>query len=350
MTDRLRIGFIGAGGIARSRHLPNLALINGVEVVAVCNRSQESGQRVAEQFGIPEVMDDWQAMVAREDLDAIFIGTWPDTHREMSIATLEAGKHCFCQARMAMNLEEARAMAAAARRHPRLVSMVCPPPTRMPFEPFIRQVMRDGILGQITGVHLVSNAAANLRLDRVTWRERIECSGRQILGMGIMAETLNAWVGEYRTLSATLATPISQKRDEQGREVEIHVPQVVSICGELVSGALIGEYFTGLAADKTTDGNELTIHGLEGTLRYRFGDTIELAKANQPLTAAKVPAALQRPWQVERDFAEAVRAARRGEGWSVSPDFDEALAYMRKVEAVHLSAEQGRAIRLSELP
>ena len=70
-TDTLRIGFIGAGGICRSRHLPGLAGLDGVEVVVVCNRSRESSERVARDFGIAEVDDDWQRVIARDDPDII---------------------------------------------------------------------------------------------------------------------------------------------------------------------------------------------------------------------------------------------------------------------------------------
>src|SRR6266536_3160927 len=124
--EKLRIGIIGAGGIVRSRHLPALRAVEGVEVVAVCNRSRESGEAVAREWSIPEVMTDWRDLVARPDLQAVFIGTWPYTHAEMSVAALEAGKHVFCQARMARDLAEARQMLAAAERHPRQVAMLCP--------------------------------------------------------------------------------------------------------------------------------------------------------------------------------------------------------------------------------
>lgn len=51
MAEKVRIGVIGAGGIFRSRHFPGLAPIDEAEVVAICNRSEESGRRIAEEFG-----------------------------------------------------------------------------------------------------------------------------------------------------------------------------------------------------------------------------------------------------------------------------------------------------------
>src|SRR6476620_5400428 len=122
MAEKLRIGIIGAGGIVKSRHLPALRRIEGVEVVAVSNRSRDSGGAGAREWSIPEVTTDWRALVARDDLHAILIGTWPYTHAEMSIAALDAGKHVFCQARMARNAAEAREMARAAAAHPDLAA------------------------------------------------------------------------------------------------------------------------------------------------------------------------------------------------------------------------------------
>ncbi|NIA20776.1 MAG: Gfo/Idh/MocA family oxidoreductase [Anaerolineaceae bacterium] len=55
--QRVRIGIVGAGGIVRHRHLPGLKKIPGVEVVAVVNRSEESGRRVAEEWGNPRCSD-----------------------------------------------------------------------------------------------------------------------------------------------------------------------------------------------------------------------------------------------------------------------------------------------------
>ena len=58
MPDKLRIGFIGAGGNTRLRHIPGLKALPDVELVWVCNRSMESGQKVASEFGIEKVTAD----------------------------------------------------------------------------------------------------------------------------------------------------------------------------------------------------------------------------------------------------------------------------------------------------
>src|SRR5262249_50709430 len=94
MNDRpIRVGFVGAGRNTRERHIPGFQKQSGVEFVAVANRSRESGERVAKQFRIGRVEDDWHAIMRAPDVDAVCIGTWPYTHCEMTLAALAAGKH-----------------------------------------------------------------------------------------------------------------------------------------------------------------------------------------------------------------------------------------------------------------
>src|SRR5947208_15698766 len=109
-TEQIRLGIIGAGGIVRSRHYPGLKQIPGVEIAVICNRTRESAEKAAADFGVREVRTDWREVVAMPDLDAILIGTTPHLHAEITMAALDAGKHVFCQARMARSYAEARAM------------------------------------------------------------------------------------------------------------------------------------------------------------------------------------------------------------------------------------------------
>ena len=92
-TQTIRVGFVGAGNNTRRHHIPKLKAQPGVELVAVANRSVESGQRVASEFGIPRVATDWREVVQAKDIDAICIGTWPYMHAELTAAALGAGKH-----------------------------------------------------------------------------------------------------------------------------------------------------------------------------------------------------------------------------------------------------------------
>lgn len=345
----IRIGVIGAGGIFRTRHLPGLRAIDGVELAAVCNRSEASSEQARSEWGFERIAADWESLVAADDVDAVMIGTWPYTHRAMSVAALEAGKHVFCQARMAMDLPEAEAMHAAAERHPDRVGLICPPPHRMPYEPYLRGVLERGELGEPLEASLVCTNGSNL--GELNWRERVEYSGQQALQLGIWAETLIAWLGEYETLSATAATPIAAKPDPErsGADYAIAIPQVVRVQGRLKSGVVIGEHHSGV--NPAEPRNELTLVGRAKTLRVRIVEGLMELQASEGggrFEAVDVPEDQTNPWRVEEEFIAAVRAAERGDDWRAlhrdSPDFATGLKYMRKVNAVHRSVDEGRAV------
>ena len=129
MNDGIvRVGIVGAGDNTRIKHIPGFRAADGVEIVSVCNRSRASSEKVAGQFEIPKVYDNWLELVEADDTDAICIGTWPYMHCPVTLAALENGKHVLCEARMAMNSQEAHTMLAAARKRPHLVTQVVPSP------------------------------------------------------------------------------------------------------------------------------------------------------------------------------------------------------------------------------
>ncbi len=339
----IRVGIIGAGGIVESRHLPGLSKISGVEVVAVCNRSRESGERVAARWGIPEVMDDWRALAHRADLDAVFIGTWPYTHAEMSIECLDAGRHVFCQARMARTFDEARLMQAAARRHPELVAMLCPPPNGLLGDRFVRRLLTEGALGELREVFATgrfdSNADPNAPLH---WRQDFELQGYNTLCLGMWIEVVHRWVGLHASLSAVVKThtPI-RRRAGSGEEVRVVVGESVSIGAELRSGAVATYLFSGVA--RFAPHNVIELYGTDGTLRYDMDtDEVLLGRAGDPAAVpTEIPEELRRPWQVEADFISAIR-----DGAVVEPSFSEGLAYMEFTEAVYRSAAAGARVEL----
>ncbi len=344
----VRLGFIGAGGICRQRHFPGLKKLGGIDLIAVCNRSEASGKSIAEEYGFVEVMTDWRELISRADIDAVFIGSYPDTHAELSCSALEAGKHVFCQARMADTLEGAQRMMKVAEAHPGQVNMLCPPPHRMPWESYILQSMKEERFGNPLEIRISCTNGSGF--SPLSFRDKVEFSGLQIMFVGIWAETLISWFGEYESLSADFSTPVSVKNDPNGNAVTMKIPQVVNISGRLESGVHVSEYHSGVSLNETL--NLLEVFTDRGTLRIQAMTKLEWAERGGEFQSVQVPDNLQRDWQVEADFIAAVRLAMAGTPASerqVCPDFAEGMRYMRKMAAVHLSANESRMVNLSEI-
>jgi scyllo-inositol 2-dehydrogenase (NADP+) len=116
----VRVGCIGAGWVARSRHIPAFRSHPDVQVVAVYDRQSERAASLAGELGIPAHFDDLDALL-RQELDIVTICTPPWTHAPLAMAALEQGAHVFTEKPMAMNTTEAEAMVAAADSADRLL-------------------------------------------------------------------------------------------------------------------------------------------------------------------------------------------------------------------------------------
>ena len=180
MADKtIRVGFVGAGNNCRRHHIPKLKAQPGVEIVAVANRSKESGERVAKEFGIARVASDWREVIGAPDVDAICIGTWPNMHAELTIAALEAGKHVLCEARMAMNAAEGRRMLEAARKKPNLVTQLVPGPPTLELDPTVKRLVAEGYVGEVLTVELQATQQARFADigETLHWRQNVSQKG-----------------------------------------------------------------------------------------------------------------------------------------------------------------------------
>ena len=149
MANPLRVGLVGAGANTRSRHVPGLRAVPGVEIVAVCNRRPESTAAAARELGIPRTFERWEDLVADPGLDAVVVGTWPYLHCPVTLAALEAGKHVLTEARLSLDAAEAHRMLAASRRFPHLVTQVVPSPYGLVGHRVVLDLIDSGYLGEL---------------------------------------------------------------------------------------------------------------------------------------------------------------------------------------------------------
>ena len=345
IMNTLRIGFIGLGGICRQRHVPGLQRIDGIALVAVANRSRRSAEAAAAEFGIAHVHDHWEELIARPDIDAVFIGAWPCLHRPASVAALEAGKHVFCQARMAMNLEEALAMRAAAQKAER-VAMLCPVPFGLSIDKTVGRLLREGAVGAPRFVSVQSfNGAWRDPGAPMNWRKDERLSGLNMQTLGMYAEVMHRWFGLTRLVSARGVTHTPRRLDDAGTWREVRIPDQVFVDAGMDGGLAVHYAISGvMAAPRET----IDIFGETGSLHYdALRDELMMVTGNGPASPVEIrpeEAYDVKQWRVEEDFVNAVR-----HGTEYHPDFEDGLRYMQVVQAVHDSAAAGRVVALEEM-
>lgn len=343
--DTLRIGFVGAGGICRTRHVPGLKKVPGVEFEVVANRSKPSTEAAASEFGIKRTADNWMQVVEDPNVDIVWIGTHPYMHREITLAALEAGKHVFTQARMAMDYADAKQMWEAAKKYPHLTTSICPPPHYMRGDRVIRRMLAEGFVGRPLNVVVqsYSDSYADPSAPR-HWRQEGAVSGYNTLDVGMMVEVMQRWLGYASRVTALekFVYPTRPAADGSG-EVKVDRPDTLSVVAELENGALASLLFSGVARH-AREANRFEIYGTDGTIRYlQASDTILAGKAgDSTLKEVPVSPSEAREWTVEADFIQAVREGRR----TVEPSFWDGLKYMEMTEAIFKSAATGQAVSL----
>jgi predicted dehydrogenase len=326
--QKLRVGIVGAGEIVRRRHLPALLRHPEVEIVAICNSSYESADKFCRE-NAPHAtpMQNWAELLGLPELDIVWIGTPPYMHSAVTVSALEAGKHVFCQARMAMDLAEAEEMLAAARRFPALVTMLCPPPHGMRADLLVQKLLAEKVLGRPHHLRLQSLSSNFLDPDAPAhWRQRIEMSGLNILTLGIYAEVLQKWFGEITGLFARgkIIQPIRQS-------YEVMIPDALTVLCTFANGMDGVLEFSGV--DALAPADQLEVYGDLGTLTYDFGsDVVHTGQiGDRALHVAELTPGLETDWHVEDDFVAAVKSRGRVQP---HPDFEDGVCYMRVVQAV----------------
>jgi predicted dehydrogenase len=342
----IRIGIVGAGTNTRSRHIPNLKALAGVEIASVCNRSAESAEKVAREFGIPRICQHWRELVESADIDAVVIGTWPYLHCPVTLAALAAGKHVLTEARMAMNATEARLMLEGSLRSPHLVTQVVPSPYTLKIDRTVQKLLAEGFVGELQALEVRANAPSFLdRASPLHWRHDRDLSGLNILGMGIWYEAVMRWVGEARTVRAMTRVSIKERKDSSGVVKAISVPDHVDILAEMVCGAQARFQFsaiTGLAP-----GPEVWLFGSEGTLLYDASSERLLGarRGQTALQEIEIPAEVSIGWRVEEEFINALRGVEKVKFTT----FQDGLKYMQFTEAVSRSAASGDSVNVQQL-
>lgn len=338
-NHELGIGMIGAGGIARFRHVPGLKQIEGVRFVAVANRTKASSEKAAREFGFEKACDHWKQVIEDPGVDAVFICTQPYMHREMTLNALEHGKHVFCQARMALDLEDALQMKAADEKS-KLTTMLCPPPHYMSVEPTVLRYISEGKIGEIRHVSLIH--ATNMFLDPETplhWRQRADLQGINLLDVGIMAEVLQKWFGPVSTVNAIGKTWVFERPSDAEGKTKVDLPDAATVMGEFDSGATLTCLFSGGVYG---DEPHMTIFGSKGTITCYANKPVIILKNDEGEATTQVPENEQGKWMVEANFIQAVREGRKG-----SPSFDDGIRYMAFTQAVTDSiASGGNQVRL----
>ncbi|TAJ48718.1 MAG: Gfo/Idh/MocA family oxidoreductase [Herbiconiux sp.] len=374
-------GFMGAAHSVGWRQAPAVFdLPDAVEMAVVVGRNAEAVAEAAAHWGWAESATDWREVIARDDIDIVDIVTPGDSHAEIAIAALAAGKHVLCEKPLANSVEEAERMTAAAAEAATrgIRSSVGFTYRRVPAVTLMRDLIAEGRIGTVQQVR------AAYRQDwlvdpamPLAWRLQKEHAGSGALGdIGAHIIDMTQFVtGQAIESVSGVVDTIVKQRPLQGSGSglagtaaegfgEVTVDDVAIFTGRLAGGALASFEATRFATGRK---NALTLEvsGDKGALAFdledlnsvRFYDRtaeeqlqgftqILVTEGVHPYISAWWPAGHMLGYEhgfvhQAKDFVEGI-----DKGVDAHPTFAEGLAVQRVLEAVELSAgDRSRWVR-----
>lgn len=190
----VRVGVIGAGGIAQVVHLPILKRLPDVEVVALVDTHLEKARTIADRFQVPVVS---RTLAELPDaVDAVLVSTPTDSHAELVTEALEQGCHVLCERPLAPSSDEVAKLIEAAQAADRQLMVAMNQRFRLDVRA-IQQFVASGELGEVFLVRSVWLTRSERR-PRRGWRRDPEHSGGGVLmDLGVQALDAALWLLGY---------------------------------------------------------------------------------------------------------------------------------------------------------
>lgn len=325
--EKVRIGIIGCGGMARhhgrmfTRHVPD------AEIVALAEPSEANLARfIKDVFEDPQAepatFSDYRKMLSEVQLDGVLIVSPHNQHYQQAIDVMDAGAHVLVEKPMVIRTEDALAMIQHADKTGKVVSVAFPGPFTTEFQ-YIRAARERGDLGQIT---LLSGHCCQQWIQNVggTWRtDPVQSGGGNLYDSG--AHMFNAML----YLSGDAVTEVYAMVNNKDQQVDIEA--AVSL--RFASGALGTATVSG---DATYFEQGIYLQGTKGTVKCSiYGGSMEHYHDGQRVKYPQVPdvALLQQNFiDVVRGTAETPSPALLG------------LRQARLMDAIYESARTGKPV------
>lgn len=193
MSKKVKVAIVGCGGIANGKHMPSLAKLENVEMVAFCDVIVERAQKAAIDYGTPDakVYTDYKELIKDSSIEVIHVCTPNDSHADISVAGLESDKHVMCEKPMAKTVTDARRMVEAAKRTGKKLTIGYNNRFR-PDSRYLKGVCEAGELGEI----YFAKAHAIRRRAVPTWGvflDEEKQGGGPLIDIGTHALDLTLW-------------------------------------------------------------------------------------------------------------------------------------------------------------
>ncbi|MGB5432518.1 MAG: Gfo/Idh/MocA family oxidoreductase [Acidimicrobiia bacterium] len=361
VNHRLRVALVGANASGRgwgpAAHIPAIAAVEQLELVALCTSSPTSAAAAAETYGIPRAYHDVRELAAQSDIDLVTVAVRVPHHHSIVMPLLEAGKNVYCEWPLGTTVEEAEEMATAAEASG-VTAVVGLQGRHDPALSHVRELVDDGWVGDVLSVNvtMIGGGALAHRANEAWMANDAKGANTLTIVAGHTLDHVEYLFGKLTEVSATVGVQVPQWRlVDTGETVEADAPDNILLNGTLAGGVLLS--FQVASVPYNGSGWRMEAYGTEGTLVASSAALPQItpisllgARGTDPLAPLDVPVSepdgLAVPTgpghNIARSYARMAQAIRKGA--SAKPDFSDAVRVHRLLDSVRASSAKREAI------
>ncbi|RXJ02032.1 gfo/Idh/MocA family oxidoreductase [Anaerobacillus alkaliphilus] len=271
----IHIGIIGLGAIGE--RLMNLFQTReDIVVSAICDTSKARLQEVAETFTITNKFTNYQDLLDRTEIDAVYVAVPPKFHEAIVLAAISAGKHILCEKPLANSVEEAERMVDAITKTNLVHAMHFPLNYQASLQQF-EQLFKDGYIGELRRINLKMHFSHWPRL----WQQSDWVAGRE--QGGYVLEVGVHWIQAIQRIFGKITEVRSQ----------LHFPEDPSLCENAIIAEMKLENGTSVLIDGLSNIGgeeqlEFAAYGTDGTIMLRNWRQLLAAKSGEALQELEI--------------------------------------------------------------
>ena len=266
MERRVRVGIIGCGRIAQERHLPEYEENTDAQIVGVYDLNQDRAREIAKKYGA-KAYASYEELLDDAQIDAVSVCSSNNTHAEISIAALNAGKHVLCEKPMAVTYEECEAMTKAAKANGKYL-MIGQNQRLTKAHIRAKQMIEEGMIGRVITFRTTFGHGGpetwSIDPGKATWFfDRKKAAMGAMADLGIHKTDLIQFLLSQTVTETTARLMTLDKRDASGNLAGVDDN---AICIYKMSGGAVGTMTASWTYYGAED-NSTVLYGTEGILR-----------------------------------------------------------------------------------
>lgn len=358
----IKVGIIGAGGIAQMAHIPNYQKMKEVEVVAICDSNEKKVRTVAKKFGIKTYFTDYKNLLELKEIEAVSICTSNCFHQEQVITSLKRGKHVLCEKPLCLNAKGVEEIFKEVERSKDKICMVAYMQRFMNVSQVLKEFIDNDELGEIYYAKVSYLRRRGIPAPGSWFTSKKMSGGGPLIDLGVHILDLSLWLmGNPLPVSVTGSVYAKFKNEAtsggwppshtlMGNELSygFDVEDLASGFIKFSNGASL--FLEVSWAGNSEEGERFSFFGTKGGARIEFSEDtssyekLKIFKGGQGRLFDIVPVLSQENDPYYEEVQHFIECIKEGKKPIVTPA--EALNVARIIDAIYKSAEEKREVMI----